>query len=267
MAKVQKTYTREFKEEAVRLAQTSGKPITPVGRSLGISDTSIHQWRKEQTQHGTEAFPGSGQQTALQEEKRRLKRELERVQQEREILKNVLSIFSREATCAYQFIEQHKQECAIVVICHVLGVAESGLYACRKRPTSQRTRADALLTQQMRQVLEKHQGRYGSPRIQRELRDQGRSLSRKRVARLLGEAEIAARRKHRRLLTSKRDTPHPVAAHVFHREFPAIEPHTKWGTDITSSPTTQGWLSLAVIWDVYSRAVVGWCMSDCCDEQ
>src|SRR5215472_11526821 len=97
MAKVQKTYTREFKEEAVRLAQTSGKPITQVGRSLGISDTSIHQWRKELAQHGSEAFPGKGSQTALEEENRRLKRELERVQQERDILKKVVSIFSREA--------------------------------------------------------------------------------------------------------------------------------------------------------------------------
>ena len=97
MAKVQKTYTREFKEEAVRVVQTSGKPIAQVARELGISDTSIHQWRKELAEHGKEAFPGSGRQTALEEENRRLKRELERVQQEREILKKVLSIFSRES--------------------------------------------------------------------------------------------------------------------------------------------------------------------------
>ncbi len=74
MAKVQKVYTREFKEEAVRLTQTSGKSITQVARELGISDTSIHQWRKELTQQGKEAFPGSGQQTPLEEENRRLKR-------------------------------------------------------------------------------------------------------------------------------------------------------------------------------------------------
>ena len=97
MAKVQKTYTREFKEEAVRLAQTSGKLITQIARELGISDTSIHQWRKELTEHGSEAFPGSGHQTALEEENRRLKRELERVQQERDILKKVVSIFSRDS--------------------------------------------------------------------------------------------------------------------------------------------------------------------------
>lgn len=97
MTKVQKTYTREFKEEAVRLVQTSGKPITQVARELGISDSSIHQWRKELVQRGTEAFPGSGHQTSLEEENHRLKRELERVQQERDILKKVVSIFSRES--------------------------------------------------------------------------------------------------------------------------------------------------------------------------
>ena len=97
MAKVQKTYTREFKEEAVRLAQTSGKPITQVARELGISDTSIHQWRKELAQHGSEAFPSKGHQTELEEENRHLKRELERVQQERDVLKKVVSIFSRDS--------------------------------------------------------------------------------------------------------------------------------------------------------------------------
>ncbi len=97
MAKVQKVYTREFKEQAVQLVQTSGKPIAQVARELGISDTSIHQWRKELTQHGKEAFPGSGHQTPLEEENRRLKGELERVQQERDILKKVVGIFSRES--------------------------------------------------------------------------------------------------------------------------------------------------------------------------
>ena len=71
MDKTQKTYTPEFKREAVRLAQTSSKPITQIARELGISDTSIHQWRKELTEHGPETFPGSGHQTALEEENRR----------------------------------------------------------------------------------------------------------------------------------------------------------------------------------------------------
>jgi transposase len=96
MTKVQKTYPREFKEEAVRLAQTSGKPLAQIARELGISDSAIHGWRKELTEHGKDAFPGKGHQTELEEENRRLKRELERVQQERDILKKAVGIFSRE---------------------------------------------------------------------------------------------------------------------------------------------------------------------------
>jgi len=64
MQKVQKTSTAELKREAVQLAQTGGKSIAQVARELGISDTSIHQWRKELIEHGSQAFPGSGHQSA-----------------------------------------------------------------------------------------------------------------------------------------------------------------------------------------------------------
>src|SRR5437868_14657202 len=87
MGKVQKTYTIEFKREAVRLAQTSSKPSAHVARELGISDTSIHQWRKELAEHGPEAFPGSGHQTAKARGSTLPQRELESVKQERDILK------------------------------------------------------------------------------------------------------------------------------------------------------------------------------------
>ena len=97
MGKIQKVYTKEFKEEAVRLAQTSGKSIAQVARELGISDSAIHGWRKDLAQNGTEAFPGKGHQTVLEEENRRLKRENEHLRQEREVLKKVLSIFSRDS--------------------------------------------------------------------------------------------------------------------------------------------------------------------------
>jgi transposase len=96
MGKVQKVYTKEFKQEAVRLVETSGKPIAQIARELGISDSAIHTWRKELVDHGEKAFPGKGHQTVLEEENRRLKRDLERVQQERDILKKVVSIFSSD---------------------------------------------------------------------------------------------------------------------------------------------------------------------------
>lgn len=96
MAKVQKVYTKEFKEEAVKLAQSSGKPAAQIARELGISDSALYQWQKHLTEKGPDAFPGTGHQSAQEEEIRRLKKELEITRQERDILKKVVSIFSRE---------------------------------------------------------------------------------------------------------------------------------------------------------------------------
>jgi transposase InsO family protein len=149
----------------------------------------------------------------------------------------------------------------------MLDVSESGYYAWRKRPTCQRKREDARLTDQIRQIFENHQERYGSPRVQVELREQGLSCSRKRVARLMREADLCAKRKRRRVVTTRREASHPVAPNVLNREFTVTEPNKKWVTDITYVPTAQGWLYLAVILDLYSRAVVGWSMSASCDEE
>jgi len=69
----------------------------------------------------------------------------------------------------YHFIEEHKHEFPIVVMCGVLAVSESGFYAWRKRPTCRRQREYAHLAQKIQQVFEKHQARYGSPRIHKDL--------------------------------------------------------------------------------------------------
>lgn len=151
-------------------------------------------------------------------------------------------------------------------MCQVLDVSESGFYAWRKRPACRRHQEDAQLMQEIRQVFVAHRGRYGSPRIQSELKDQGRHIARKRVARLMREAELRAGRKRRRVQTTRRDSTHPVTPNVLNREFTAAAPNTKWVTDITSIPTAQGWLYLAVMLDLYSRAGVGWSMSANCDE-
>jgi transposase InsO family protein len=81
------------------------------------------------------------------------------------------------------------------------------------------------------------------------------------------EADLSARRKRRRVITTRRDKTHPVASNLLNREFTATEANKKWVTDITYIPTRQGWLYLAVILDLYSRMIVGWSMSGNCDEE
>ncbi len=87
MAKPQPTYTKEFKQEAVKLIETSNKSKSAIARDFGISDSALSKWCKEFVNAGEQAFPGKGHQTALEEEIRRLQRENEILRQERDILK------------------------------------------------------------------------------------------------------------------------------------------------------------------------------------
>jgi transposase-like protein len=95
MNKSQPTYTREFKQQAVQLFETSGKNKTQIARDLGISDSALSKWCKEFGRQGEEAFPGKGHQSTIEEENRRLRRENEVVRQERDILKKAMSIFTQ----------------------------------------------------------------------------------------------------------------------------------------------------------------------------
>ena len=94
MAGKHRTFTAEFKREAVQLLETSGKPGAQVARELGISDSALYHWRRQLTNQGDNAFPGKGHQAPIEEELRQLRRENERLRQEREILKKAISIFS-----------------------------------------------------------------------------------------------------------------------------------------------------------------------------
>ena len=87
MQKTQRTFTKEFKLEAVKLAQSSHKSLAQIARDLGIAESTLHKWCQRFSEHGEQAFPGSGHQTAQEEEIRRLKREVEILRQERDILK------------------------------------------------------------------------------------------------------------------------------------------------------------------------------------
>ncbi len=86
----QRIYTREFKVEAVRLSESSDKTVAQIARDLGVPERVLYRWRhelREQQTYHEQAFPGKGRPSEVEEETRRLKRELELLKQEREILK------------------------------------------------------------------------------------------------------------------------------------------------------------------------------------
>jgi transposase len=93
----QQRFTKDFKLDAVRLWKSSGRPAAAVARELGLRRNHLYKWAIEVDQHGPVAFPGSGRQAAPKEELARLRRENERLREERDILKKAAMYFAKES--------------------------------------------------------------------------------------------------------------------------------------------------------------------------
>jgi len=94
-----KKYSTEFKVEAIRLSNESGKPITQVARDLNITPYLLYRWRDQLHKEGAKAFPGNGSKANLDPETtelQRLRRENKRLQEERDILKKTIVFFAAE---------------------------------------------------------------------------------------------------------------------------------------------------------------------------
>jgi putative transposase len=144
----------------------------------------------------------------------------------------------------------------------VLGVSTSGYYAWAKRPPSARAVADRALSERIRAIHARSRGTYGAPRIHAELREEGVSCSRRRVARLLRAAELQGCHRRKGVRTTRRTPEMAPAPDLVKRDFAAVAPDRLWVADITFVPTWAGFLYLAVVLDAYSRRVVGWAMAE-----
>jgi putative transposase len=141
-------------------------------------------------------------------------------------------------------------------------VSSSGYYASRGRPESTHTRDDRRLRVLVRASFDESRQRYGSPRVYRDLVEQGIQVSPKRVARLMQEDGLKARSRKRFKMTTMSDHDQPVAANLLDRQFDAQAPNQRWVGDTTELLIgTSGKLYLAGILDLFSRFIVGWAVS------
>jgi len=175
----------------------------------------------------------------------------------------------------FEFVEREKVNHAIALLCRVTPasgypVSASGYYACRKRPLSDRAKKDAQLTEQIVTIHQESRQTsprgYPAPRIQAELLAEGVGCGRKRVARLMRQAQLVGCHRRRSVGTTQREPSAPVALDRVDRQFVASSPNVLWTADITFVPTWMGFLYLAVVpgtlWVLFSRRIVGWAMAD-----
>ncbi len=160
----------------------------------------------------------------------------------------------------YRFVDQHKKVWPVYLICDVLNVSTSGYYEWRSRPISQRAQSNAILDSEIKAVFILHRQRYGAPRIADDLKDRGVKCSENRVARRMVHLGLQAVQAKKFKVTTDSNHNKPVADDLICQDFSASRPNEKWVSDITYIWTDEGWMYLAVVMDLYSRAVVGWSM-------
>ena len=161
----------------------------------------------------------------------------------------------------FKFIDDHQAQFSVRLMCRMMQVSPSGYYAWCKRGLSQRAREDAELEKAIEKIHDESHQIYGYRRIYKELLAIGKKVSRRRVARLMRRLQRQGRQYRRYVVTTKPGKRLPHMPDLLQRQFTADQPNKVWVSDITYIRTSQGWLYLAAILDLFSRRVVGWSMA------
>ncbi|WP_148906222.1 IS3-like element IS3 family transposase, partial [Escherichia coli] len=255
--KPRKQHSPEFRSEALKLAERIG--VTAAACELSLYESQLYNWRSKQQNQQT----SSERELEMSTEIARLKRQLAERDEELAILPKGRDILREAPEMKYVFIEKHQAEFSIKAMCRVLRVARSGWYTWCQRRTRISTR------QQFRQhcdsvvlaAFTRSKQRYGAPRLTDELRAQGYPFNVKTVAASLRRQGLRAKASRKFSPVSYRAHGLPVSENLLEQDFYTSGPNQKWAGDITYLRTDEGWLYLAVVIDLWSRAVIGWSMS------
>ncbi|EOV0290981.1 IS3 family transposase [Salmonella enterica] len=250
-------FTPEFKEEAVRQITERGYSIAEVSERLGVSAHSLYKWLRavKPDNNGQQAQDLLDARTEIL----RLKAQLKRTEEERDILKKGSAVLCKGARLKYRFINDHREIWSIVTMCRVLKVARAGFYVWLHNPVSAGEKDNQRLLALIRDSYTLSGGVYGYRRIHGDLREIGEVCSRNRVAKIMRKNRIQAIHGYK-VPRGTRGRPSLIAPNRVQREFTVVKPNQVWVTDITYIRTWQGWLYLVVVIDLFARNVVGWSM-------
>jgi transposase InsO family protein len=146
-------------------------------------------------------------------------------------------------------------------MCKVLKVSRSGYYKWLKGIPSKRKLHNDFLKKEIHEVYRASKGRYGSPRIAKELNVQGIKASQQLVAKLMRGEHLKSIIRKKYKVTTNSSHSYPVVENNLNREFAVKERNTAWVSDLTYISTAEGWLYLTTVIDLFHRKVIGWALS------
>ncbi|AXN25850.2 TPA: IS3 family transposase [Pseudomonas aeruginosa] len=259
MSKQRRTFSAEFKREAAALVLDQGYSHIDACRSLGVVDSALRRWVKQLEAERQGVTPKSKALTPEQQKIQELEARINRLERENAIFKKGYSSLDVGRTRSYALIDQLSEQESVEVVCSAFEVARSCYYVHRLR----RRRVDArrvALRSQVNQLFSQSRGSAGSRSILGMLREEGVTIGRFRVRRLMRELGLVSKQPgshaYKQATVERPDIPNRL-----NREFATEHPNQVWCGDITYVWAQGRWHYLAAVLDLHTRRVIGWAFS------
>ncbi|WP_256969975.1 IS3 family transposase, partial [Pseudomonas aeruginosa] len=258
-AKQRRTFSAEFKREAAALVLDQGYSYIDACRSLGVVDSALRRWVKQLEAERQGVTPKSKALTPEQQKIQELEARINRLEREKAIFKKGYRSLDVGRTRSYALIDQLSEQESVEVVCSAFDVARSCYYVHRLR----RRRVDArrvALRSQVNQLFSQSRGSAGSRSILGMLREEGVTIGRFRVRRLMRELGLVSKQPgshaYKQAMVERPDIPNRL-----NREFATEHPNQVWCGDITYVWAQGRWHYLAAVLDLHTRRVIGWAFS------
>ncbi|QPZ74253.1 IS3 family transposase [Pseudomonas aeruginosa] len=259
MSKQRRTFSAEFKREAAALMLDQGYSHIDACRSLGVVDSALRRWVKQLEAERQGVTPKSKALTPEQQKIQELEARINRLEREKAIFKKGYRSLDVGRTRSYALIDQLSEQESVEVVCSAFDVARSCYYVHRLR----RRRVDArrvALRSQVNQLFSQSRGSAGSRSILGMLREEGVTIGRFRVRRLMRELGLVSKQPgshaYKQATVERPDIPNRL-----NREFATKHPNQVWCGDITYVWAQGRWHYLAAVLDLHTRRVIGWAFS------
>ena len=256
-------YTREFRQEAVKLVFEEGLSWVAAAQRLSLPTSTLANWVKA-AKAGKLGDVGKNYRplTEVEMELARTKRELVIVKMERDILKKAAAYFARESLPRYAMMKEQRLNYPVPLLGRMLNVSTSGYYAWVDRPLSNRAREELRLELEIRAADQRTRQTYGPERLQHDLAEHGIQVGICRIKRIRKKLGIRCLQKRKFKVTTHSRHKLPVAENLLGQRFEVSQPNKVWLSDITYVPTDEGWLYLAGHKDLFNGEIVGYAMGE-----
>ncbi|MFG9636846.1 IS3 family transposase [Pseudomonas aeruginosa] len=259
MSKQRRTFSAEFKREAAALVLDQGYSHIDACRSLGVVDSALRRWVKQLEAERQGVTPKSKALTPEQQKIQELEARINRLEREKAIFKKGYRSLDVGRTRSYALIDQLSEQESVEVVCSAFDVARSCYYVHRLR----RRRVDArrvALRSQVNQLFSQSRGSAGSRSILGMLREEGVTIGRFRVRRLMRELGLVSKQPgshaYKQATVERPDIPNRL-----NRKFATEHPNQVWCGDITYVWAQGRWHYLAAVLDLHTWRVIGWAFS------